>query len=143
MQFGAPHHETGLLGQPRPPRIILLDDDRTVLDILVEALSVTGATITPVTTADAALDAMGEPPVPSILVTDIDLGPGPDGFAVAEHARIRWPHIPIFIISGHYVGDPSYEAALGATFFRKPLRLTPFITAITAALPAEVANRRV
>ena len=140
MQFGAPNRESGLLGHPRPPRIIVLDDDRLVLDILAEALAVTGAIITPVTTADAALDAMGEPPVPSILVTDIDLGPGPDGFAVAEHARIRWPEMPIFIISGHYVGDPSYEAALRATFFRKPLRLTPFVAAITAALPTDATR---
>jgi len=140
MQFAPPSFSTGLLGNSWPPRIIVLDDDRLVLEILCEALSVTGAIVTPVTTADAALDAMGEPPRPSMLITDIDLGPGPDGFAVAEHARIRWPNMPIFLISGHYNGNAKLEASLRATFFPKPLRLRPFIAAVSAALPAEPAR---
>lgn len=37
---------------------------------------------------------------PSLLVTDINLGPGLDGFKLAAAARCRWPALPIMGICG-------------------------------------------
>ncbi len=117
-----------------PPRVILLDDDPVILEILTEALRGLGLAVSPVSNADDALHAMGEPPTPSILITDIDLGPGPDGFAVAEHARIRWPDMPIFVISGHYSGDPILDSTLRLRVLTKPLRIAALLSAVSDSL---------
>lgn len=117
-----------------PPRVILLDDDPTILEILTEALRGLGLAVSPVSTADDALMSMGEAPTPSVLITDVDLGPGPDGFAVAEHARIRWPDMPIFVMSGHDHGESTLESALRLRVVAKPLRIAALLTAVADSL---------
>ena len=119
----------------RPLRAIVLDDNPMVLAVLAEALRGIGLTVSAVDNANDALHEMGEPPTPALLITDIDLGPGPDGFDVAEHARIRWPNLPIFIVSGSYNGDPELDTALSLRSFRKPIRIATLLQAIAESLP--------
>ena len=83
------------------------------------------------------LIANGEPW--SALVTDIDLGLGMDGFDVARHARMSYPHLPVVFISG---GETAPERARGVAeseFIAKPFRPRQLVEALCRALPRQAA----
>lgn len=122
-----------------PHHAILLDDDPAVLAVLLEALTGCGLSVNSVSTAGAAFEAMLNVPVPSILITDIDLGDGPDGIEVAQHARNLWPKMPIFVLSGRHGCDTSFEARLGARFFSKPVRIAVLLAALAEAVELPTA----
>ena len=56
----------------------------------------------------------------SALVTDIDLGPGQDGFALAREARTAYPHLPVVFISGTAASRHAAEGVEGSVFINKP-----------------------
>ena len=56
----------------------------------------------------------------SALVTDVDLGPGQDGFALARQARTAYPHLPVVFISGTAAARHAAEGVEGSVFISKP-----------------------
>ena len=73
--------------------------------------------------ADCALDAMkviDRHGYLSALVTDVDLGPGQDGFALARQARTAYPRLPVVFISGTAAGRHAAEGVEGSVFINKP-----------------------
>ena len=122
------------------PRAIILDDDPQVLAVLSEALTMAGYAVSAVNSAEAAFAAMQVFPAPAILTTDIDLGNGPSGIAVAAHARKRWPNMPIFVISGNQDSDITVEAQLNLRFLAKPLRVTALLSALAGTLTSSTAS---
>ena len=79
---------------------VLLVDDNFVFNMeTCEFLQERGFDVEATYNADAAMAAIDRAERLSGLVTDIDLGPGPDGFAVARYARSRHPHVPVVYVS--------------------------------------------
>lgn len=73
--------------------------------------------------ADSAVDAMkviDRHGYLSALVTDIDLGPGQDGFALARQARTAYPHLQVVFVSGTAAGRHAAEGVEGSVFINKP-----------------------
>ncbi len=73
--------------------------------------------------ADCALDAMkviDRHGYLSALVTDIELGSGQDGFALARQARAAYPRLPVVFISGTAAGRHAAEGVEGSVFINKP-----------------------
>ena len=73
--------------------------------------------------ADCALDAMkviNRHGYLSALVTDVDLGPGQDGFALARQARTAYPHLPVVFVSGTASARHAAEGVEGSVFINKP-----------------------
>jgi DNA-binding NtrC family response regulator len=73
--------------------------------------------------ADCALDAMkviDRLGYLSALVTDVDLGPGQDGFALARQARTAYPRLPVVFISGTAAARHAAEGVEGSVFISKP-----------------------
>lgn len=54
------------------------------------------------------------------LVTDIDLGAGEDGFALARQARVAYPDLPVVYVSGTAGGRHKAEGVAGSVFIDKP-----------------------
>jgi DNA-binding NtrC family response regulator len=54
------------------------------------------------------------------LVTDVDLGGGPDGWEVARRARRAIPHLPVVYASGGGMHDFAAEGVADARFVSKP-----------------------
>jgi len=86
--------------KPRPPRVLLVDDDRNVLAALelilrkrcdLRILSVTGCV--------AALDALAQAPF-ACIVADAKL-PGIDGAHMLQLAFERYPYMRRVIYTGH------------------------------------------
>jgi two-component system cell cycle sensor histidine kinase/response regulator CckA len=120
------------------PRVLLVDDEPAVRDLLAHCLELEGydpilantgeEAITLMTRSDCAIDA---------VVTDLNL-PGVQGLAVAAESRERHPDAGIVLISG------ASEAALTETGVAGPVLLKPFSLAdFKRAIRAAVGERRV
>jgi DNA-binding NtrC family response regulator len=71
----------------------------------------------------------------SALVTDIDLGEGDDGFALARQARTAYPHLPVVFISGTAASRHMAEGVVGSVFIDKPYHPRQIIDALSAMPP--------
>jgi len=87
--------------------------------------------------ASTAADAIAviDREVPDLVVTDLRL-PGPDGLAVARHARTRIPPIPVLLISAYdSVGMRDAARKIGVNaFLAKPFANAAFRQAVERLL---------
>jgi two-component system cell cycle response regulator CpdR len=70
------------------------------------------------------------------LVTDIRLGPGPDGWDVARHAREIQPAIPVVYMSGDSAIDHASRGVPDSLMVQKPFAVMQIVTAISSLLNA-------
>jgi CheY-like chemotaxis protein len=118
------------------PRVLVIDDDDDVADILRQALSEEGYAVATVPHGAAALDIL-RLHEPEVILLDLRM-PLMDGWSFAERYRTitgKAP-APIILISG--VSDIATEARrVGAdAFFRKPFDIDELIRAIERARAA-------
>lgn len=119
----------------RSLRILVADDNAlvmlTVADLLDDAGFISegacdgAGAIARLTAAGEAIDA---------LVTDIQMGTGPDGWMVARHARALKPHLPVIYMTGASHPDMSL-AVPGALMLAKPIRRGTLMAALDRLLP--------
>jgi CheY-like chemotaxis protein len=121
------------------PRILFVDDDFISNMATCEVLRADGFNVTEAYCASAAMKLLNKRHVLSALVTDVDLGPGPDGFAVARCARAAYPDLPVVFISGTAMSRHLFEGVGGSQFIAKPLNPRQIVEALHRALPLEAA----
>src|SRR5260370_36181017 len=93
-----------LVSNPEPPgRIVVVDDDRTVADVVGRYLVRDGHTVECVHDGYEALRRVAEEP-PDLVVLDLML-PGMDGLEVCRRLRARWP-IPVVMLTA--LGDQTH-----------------------------------
>jgi two-component system cell cycle sensor histidine kinase/response regulator CckA len=97
-------------------RLLLVDDEAALLDLLKKYLERYGFQVEPCTDPHAALALMEAAPGSySLLVTDLTL-PGMSGEELVERMRALNPTLPVIIASGY-----PYEPRLqGVEFLQKP-----------------------
>ncbi len=85
--------------------VLLVDDETLVRETLAEDLADAGLEVAEAPDAEAALGAAsaaagapGGPP--RVLVTDVNLGGGMDGLALAAEVRRRWPEVGVVVMTG-------------------------------------------
>lgn len=44
---------------------------------------------------------LNDAPPPSVIITDVNLGAGMDGIALAREVRRRWPRVCLIVVSGN------------------------------------------
>jgi DNA-binding response OmpR family regulator len=115
-------------------RVLLIEDDDLVRMMLSETLGSDGIEVDGLANAEDALILLGAGQVPDVLVTDVDLGPGINGFDLAEIARSRHPDVEVILISGLPPEAGGHALRRHERFFRKP-----FAPAELAAAIREVA----
>ena len=74
------------------------------------------------------------------LVTDINLGPGEDGFDVARRAREAYPHLPVVFVSAAAGGRVQREGVDFSEFIAKPFHPQQLMEALCRALPTGTAR---
>ena len=104
----------------RPFRVLIVDDDLILNFANCETLKDSGFDAVGVHCAATAFEAVDGAAELSALVTDIDLGTGPDGFEVARRARAANPHLPVVYISGTAEARFRSEGVKRSEFLRKP-----------------------
>lgn len=118
--------------------VLLVDDDADTLDLLSAALKQQKATVTAVSSAEDAIQAITNSK-PDVVVSDIAM-PGEDGYQLIERIRTMKlddaGFIPALAITA-YAKHEDREAALSSGYqgyLAKPLELTEFVAAVAQAV---------
>jgi two-component system OmpR family response regulator len=120
-----------------PPRLLVVEDEDTVRELLADALRFTGFAVTSVPTGAAAVAAALRDP-PDLIVLDVML-PGMDGFEVIRRLRAAGGAIrptPVLFLSAR---DAPRDKVRGLTlggddYLTKPFHLPELIARIQAVL---------
>nr|WP_294509053.1 PAS domain S-box protein [uncultured Rhodopila sp.] len=120
-------------------RVLLVDDDALVCDVLAASLEDAGYTVQRANSGPAALAALAAGDRVDIIVSDLTM-PGMDGLALIRMAQQQRPGLPAVLLTG-YAGDGAALAVGGAlsgsfSLLRKPvsgLQLADRINALLAS----------
>jgi PAS domain S-box-containing protein len=126
-------------------RILLVDDDRALLDALPEALRlrVDGIQIDTSETAADALERIKDTDYDAI-VSDIKM-PGMDGLALLREIRELRPATPTLMITGHGERELAVQALRGGAydFVQKPIDRDYFVASLERAIQLRRLDRQV
>jgi CheY-like chemotaxis protein len=103
-------------------RILFVEDDYVLNMATSEYLEDIGFDVTSVHSTPDAIAAINDPEYIAALLTDIDLGAGPDGFDVARYARTLYRHLPVVYVSGSKGVHHAAHGVPGSLFVGKPFR---------------------
>jgi CheY-like chemotaxis protein len=92
--------------QSVPPglRVLLVEDDPEVRSVVQKFLASMGCEVVACTRAEEALDVLASDAGIGLLLTDILLGTGMRGTALAAAAQTRRPGLPVLLMSGYSSG---------------------------------------
>jgi two-component system cell cycle sensor histidine kinase/response regulator CckA len=117
------------------PRVLLVDDELGILEVLCVALELRGFEVSPYLDGPAALEALAQMSTPPDLVILDVVMPGLSGQAVFRAMRARWD-VPVLFHSG-YRGIDTLAAELREPrtgFLQKPWTLQQLNAAVDALL---------
>lgn len=80
-------------------RILVVDDEATVRDLLCALLSHSGYVVTPISSAEDAMERLQQDPAYNLILCDIMMS-GIDGLTLLGHIAEDHPAIPVIICSG-------------------------------------------
>ncbi len=120
-------------GLTDPTSVLLVEDDQSIRDILVELFDVDGTAVTAVATLDQAKQALGRRTY-DLIVTDLNLaGKRDGGLQVMAAAGLLSTDAPIIVLTA-FPDEANRSAShrLGATYFlEKPADLAAIATLAT------------
>ena len=102
--------------------VLVVEDDGLLRDLIARALEGAGMLVETAATAADAKRAFSRMD-PDAAVIDIELGPGPNGFDLADVLRSRAPHVAVVFLTN--LPDPRFasrggdEIAGGVSYLRK------------------------
>lgn len=115
--------------------VLLVEDDLLIREMLCEHLADAGIDVVQAPNGEEGLDAAERSgPPPSVLVTDVNLGPGMDGIELAREARWRWPLLHVVVITGDPANLAAMSPELRAGCLLKPFNPPRLLAAVAAAL---------
>jgi CheY-like chemotaxis protein len=116
--------------------VLLVEDEPILLDVesaLVEA----GYAVVIATSGNEALAALASMEQPfTAIVTDIRVGSGPDGWAIAKRAREILPGVPVIYMSGDSAADWTSMGVPASVMLNKPMALSQIIVALAQLINA-------
>jgi len=114
--------------------LLLVDDDRQVVDSMADWLRHLGYLVTTATSYREALQQVDRRTYDLALV-DVRLGDG-DGFHVLAHCRKHCPQLPVILVTGYATVETGVEALRAGAFdlLTKPLIDSELQRAITRAI---------
>ena len=117
-----------------PGRILVVDDEPIVFDVLSEVLNQEGLSVSRSPDAESALEALGREPH-DLVLCDIR-SPGKDGFELLREIRRTHPGTDVVMMTGYASLDGAVDAmAIGAVdYLIKPLRPKEIVARIRAIL---------
>jgi len=115
-------------------RILIVDDERVVLDTLVDILQAQGFSVGQASDARSALRLMAAEPA-AIVLSDIRM-PDMDGMELLHEIRRRHPAADVVLMTGFGTVDGAIEAmgAGAADYLMKPLRPKEVVARIRSIL---------
>jgi len=117
-----------------PTKILIVDDDSAVRNVISVLLGEEGYACVPVSSAEAALDATRQDDFP-LVISDVRM-PGKDGFWLLERMREAHPDTAVVMLTAYGDTEAAVECLRsGASdYLLKPPKVTDLIRAIERAL---------
>ena len=124
------------------PRILVLDDEPVVRELMVEILQTAGYEAVGSDQAAEALSQLSDPRV-GLIVSDIVM-PGLSGFELIDAVRAQRPSLPVVLVTGAGTqGNLSEALAHGADgFVTKPFSHAELIAAVESVLERSQRSER-
>ena len=127
--------------QPHPVRVLVVEDDSSLCDVMVQELRHAGFDAHGVNSSERALRWIDEHGVPNVLSTDLGL-PIQSGFRLCEELRRRsdTAAMPIAVVSARLdISDHAMASELGAdAFIEKPTGLNRYVDTMKRLVEDEV-----
>lgn len=120
-------------------RVLYVEDDALCALETCEILKEYGYNVLETHRADDALLVIESRVRLCALVTDVDLGPGADGFDIARAAREAYPHLPVVFISGTAENRHPAEGVVDSEFIAKPFQSHQIVAALKRAIGLQAA----
>lgn len=125
----------------REPEILLVDDERDILEIGVTALREAGYTVQPAQNGDIALVLIEQGLPFRLLITDVVMPGELDGYALARRARERDPSLPIIYTTGFArVASVRAPGAPYGDTLQKPWRTSELLKLVASVLREPAKN---
>jgi CheY-like chemotaxis protein len=117
--------------------MLLVEDEPLVMDVLGEALADGGYEVIKSHSGTEALrEIEADASRFRAIITDIRLGAGPDGWAIAQRARELVPNMPIVYMSGDSTHEWASKGVPGSIMLAKPFAPAQLITAVSGLVTA-------
>jgi PAS domain S-box-containing protein len=144
-----PARETVETWRVRPAKILVVEDERAVREVAVDALAGIGYEVIAADTGDAALELIEDGAGPDLLFSDVVMPGRFSGPELARRARRIAPAIKVLLTSGYEARRPAIQAGVEPgeppdAFLQKPYRIGTLRATVAALLgdpePASVED---
>ncbi|QXX73581.1 response regulator [Methylovirgula sp. HY1] len=126
-------------------RILVVEDDALVRELIVEILADAGYAMSEVSCADEALDLFCRQPdlaaKIAVVVTDIDMPGEIDGLGLAARLAAAWPQIGVVVTSGARRAE-TRTLRQPSVFLAKPFRPDRLVAAVSSVIVAGARHER-
>ena len=117
------------------PVVLVAEDEVLVRMMTVDVLEEAGCAVLEAENAETALCVLNERWDVQVLVTDVEMPPGPmDGIDLARLTREQFPHMGVVIVSGKVRPSPD-DLPPGARFVPKPYSATKLTRVVQEVMP--------
>jgi DNA-binding NtrC family response regulator len=116
-----------------PTRVLLVDDEKDFVEMLVLRLEDAGEMVTPAYSGQECLTILQENEI-DVVILDI-LMPGMDGIATLKEIKKRFPLVEVIMLSGHGTTESAVQGMkIGAfDYLLKPANFGELTTKLEAA----------
>ena len=106
------------------PRVLVVDDDRSLREIFGDALRQSGYEVRTASSGRTALSVLEAGWVPCVIFLDLRM-PDMDGWELSRHLRTddRWRNIRIVVVAAHARIDREASSIGAAAWLQKPFDL--------------------
>ena len=120
---------------PDSQAVLYVEDDEFIRELSAAALEEAGFKVVVAESGTAAFDALdGDADPFCAMVTDVNLGAGPDGWEVAQRARELNDTLPVIYVSGGSGNEWPSKGVRNSIMIVKPYKITQIASAISALL---------
>jgi DNA-binding NtrC family response regulator len=119
------------------PRMLLVDDDRHLLDSMSGWIETQGYSVTVASSVAQARNCIDQFPF-DVAVVDVQLADG-DGFQILRHCRANQPSLPVILMTGYGTVDTAIEALREGAYdlLTKPLIDEELMMAVRKAMSSQ------
>jgi CheY-like chemotaxis protein len=119
---------------PAPLRVLAVDDEPMMTKAVVRMLKPSGHLVSVAASGEEALEKLDEQMF-DVVVSDMGMGAGMNGWELAEAVRTRWPSVRFLLATGWGAAmDPVEARTRGvAAVLSKPYRPIDLLHALTSA----------
>jgi CheY-like chemotaxis protein len=117
------------------PLLMYVEDEPVIQELGLAAFEEAGFAVAAVASGIEAMAALDDgAKALKALITDIDLGTGPNGWMVARRARELCPELPIVYVSGGSSTDWASMGVPGSVMVAKPYAGAELVVAVSTAM---------